>query len=375
MNDQQFDLLLSVQKEILKELQEIRKQILAGPALQSASSVVTEGPTVDEVLNLYTQEQKNRNVWTEKTEYEYESSYSILRALIGTRPVNTLTRPDMLRVMDDIAALLSNLSKKLPYRDMTIQDILRMNVPVADRIAARTVNKLMSRLSAVLKWAQRNQMITSNPAEGLQISIKGKAADERKVYDASDLQRLAKNLPTPEGKRPERYWIPLIGLFSGMRLNEICQLDTDDVKPFEGVWCFHIHNGGDKRLKTVASERIIPVHPYLIEHGFLEYAKSNTQIKLWPNLKKRRDGYAADFSKWFQTFNRRHITKDEQKVFHSFRHGVGDRLKQLGVDERHISEILGHSHKSITSGRYGKAFQPAVLKPIIAQLDFLNENK
>lgn len=45
-------------------------------------------------------------------------------------------------------------------------------------------------------------------------------------------------------------------------------------------------------------------------------------------------------------------------MFHSFRHSLADRLKQAGVQDTLISEILGHTVESVTMGRYGKRYQP-----------------
>ncbi|HIJ80525.1 MAG TPA: tyrosine-type recombinase/integrase [Desulfuromonadales bacterium] len=57
-------------------------------------------------------------------------------------------------------------------------------------------------------------------------------------------------------------------------------------------------------------------------------------------------------------------------IFHSMRHTVADTLKQAGVPEVVISEILGHTHMNITSGRYGKRYQPKVLLEALAKLDY-----
>jgi integrase len=63
-------------------------------------------------------------------------------------------------------------------------------------------------------------------------------------------------------------------------------------------------------------------------------------------------GYSNGFGKWYQRFNRRHVTKDPQKVFHSMRHLVTDTLKQAGVLETVIAELVGHSNGgSETMGR------------------------
>jgi len=67
---------------------------------------------------------------------------------------------------------------------------------------------------------------------------------------------------------------------------------------------------------------------------------------------------------------------DPAKSFHSFRHTVADRLKQLGVAESFISELLGHSSGDTMSyGRYGKQYKPGLLmaeavEKISYKLDF-----
>jgi len=66
--------------------------------------------------------------------------------------------------------------------------------------------------------------------------------------------------------------------------------------------------------------------------------------------------YSNGFGNWYRRFNRQYVTDDPKKVFHSMCHTVADTLKQAGVPEVVISEILGHTHSSITSGRYGKRY-------------------
>lgn len=61
-----------------------------------------------------------------------------------------------------------------------------------------------------------------------------------------------------------------------------------------------------------------------------------------------------------------------KKDFHSFRHTVGDFLKQSGVEPSVISELLGHSVDSITLSRYGKRYSPRVLKKqAVDKLDYV----
>ncbi len=187
------------------------------------------------------------------------------------------------------------------------------------------------------------------------------------------MSRLIAALPSPATK-PERYWVPLIGLYSGMRLGEICGLHVADIKQVDGIWCFDVNEDGEKRLKTLASTRIVPLHPELIHRGLIEVvesAKSLGNERLWPNLIRREiDGYCHALGNWYGRFNRLHITQDPLKSFHSLRHTFADGLKQLGEQEVMIAELMGHSNASITTGRYGKRYKPEVLLEALRKLSF-----
>lgn len=74
--------------------------------------------------------------------------------------------------------------------------------------------------------------------------------------------------------------------------------------------------------------------------------------------------------KWYQRFNREHVSDDPKKVFHSMRHTLANTLKQAGVQEVVIAEIMGHANESMTMGRYGKRYQPKVLLEAMMQLDY-----
>ena len=90
----------------------------------------------------------------------------------------------------------------------------------------------------------------------------------------------------PDPAFPERYWIPLIGMLSGLRLNEISPLYLDEIKEIDGITCFDINNDQDKMLKTRSSKRMVPIHPALIHLGLLEYAARQRQLghqRFWSN--------------------------------------------------------------------------------------------
>lgn len=168
--------------------------------------------------------------------------------------------------------------------------------------------------------------------------------------------------------------MPLIALYTGARLEEICQLHLDDIHEVDGIWVLDINNKGEKNVKSQTSARLVPVHSKLIELGMIKYCKillNQGQERLFPELNKGKKGYSAQAGRWF---NDRYKGKmgvvSTLKSFHSFRHTMIDQLKQKGTIEYNIKALAGHKNDSITTGLYGKPPEPKALLPVIEQLTF-----
>ena len=167
-------------------------------------------------------------------------------------------------------------------------------------------------------------------------------------------------------------------------MNEICQLDTDDVKQVSGVWCFIVtesndQNAGSKRLKTLASERLIPIHKQLLELGFLNFINGKVERcerKLFSELKICPNGYySTNFSKWFGRFLAKAGAAAPRTCFHSFRHSFRDAIRRS-----RISQDLGLALGGWTSGNqksevhdaYGNGFPILDLKQAIDSISYPN---
>ena len=123
------------------------------------------------------------------------------------------------------------------------------------------------------------------------------------------------------------------------------------------IWVINLNaDSEDKSIKTEAGNRIIPLHPKLIDLGLLDYVKqmkNQNHRKLFPNLKKMRStGYGTMVSRWFRKYLIRLGIKKKGKNFHSFRHTVVNRLTNQKVYEPFIKELIGHSHGSLTMDVY-----------------------
>ena len=150
-------------------------------------------------------------------------------------------------------------------------------------------------------------------------------------------------------------------------------MHLDDIRQEGGVWIFDINSREEKTLKNISSERLIPIHPKLIEAGLLIHVdtmRAKGATRLFPELRNRREGYGQTASKWFVRFKKR-CGIQADKTFHSFRHTFINYLKQHQVSTDLIKELAGHAVEGETMGRYGKRYTPEILlREAIVKIDY-----
>ena len=149
-------------------------------------------------------------------------------------------------------------------------------------------SKYLALVEAFFDWCQSGGRIDENPAKGVRIKSpkSGAGALKRGTFTVDHLRSMfgAPLFVGCEDKdhiyrtgtvqvRDHRFWLPLLGLWTGARLNELCQLGVEDVGEVEGILCLDINKNGGKRLKSKAAKRLIPVHPTLVQLGFRTYAE------------------------------------------------------------------------------------------------------
>ncbi len=189
-----------------------------------------------------------------------------------------------------VAANASKLFPELSPREAANRARPRGDIKI---ISAANANSLMSNMSSFLNWAVNEELLARNPARGLRLPDPINKRDKRSPFNREKLHAIF-NAPLYRGcvdsergynkvgsQRPRnaRLWVPLIALFTGARLGEICQLDTTDIRVVDGVDCIVISlrslvGSTDKQLKTTVSDRLIPIHPILIDCGLVHFAEA-----------------------------------------------------------------------------------------------------
>jgi integrase len=339
---------------------------LPAPAVQETAE---EGETLSKIIDLYVTEGRRAERWLPKTEHQVISSLQLLQEVIRDLPVSQIDHAVLREYKETLLALPPNIRKSPAYRDLSIPDILTLKPEKT--MSLITVNNQLTRASALFGWAVKNGFMDRNPAERMQVPARKRPDMQREVFTTKDLKTIFHSREYVEDRHRHSYafWVPIIALFSGMRLEEICQLHLSDIHKAEGgTWVFDINKRDEKKVKTQFSERLVPVHDFLInELGLLDWVfhlKAQGHRRLFPELTHRREGYGTAVSRWFQRFRERvGLTgKTGKKDFHSFRHTFIDNLKQAQADMTLVGELVGHASGSITWSRYGKPYRAKTLK-------------
>ncbi|EEV5746833.1 site-specific integrase [Escherichia coli] len=244
------------------------------------------------------------------------------------------------------------------------------------------IGRHMASLGSMLKWACKETYLIANPVENVLAKRKktARSQDDRYQFDDDELElifsaywfKTGEGVPNKFGRyidfRPYRYWLPLLALYSGGRMNELCQLYLSDIRMSENGVAYLDFNldspdkvmdteaGAGKSLKTLNALRQVPIHPRLIELGFLEYVKAlkaDGQERVFPELTFNKiKGYRGYASKWFNELyfgKKLELDRNGKKVFHSFRHNYVNSLDRLELSERMIAQLVGHVRGNTTA--------------------------
>jgi integrase len=217
-------------------------------------------------------------------------------------------------------------------------------------------NQNLTTLSALLSWAEVQGWREGNPVKGLKVR---RSASERVrlPFTLDDLGMIFHPRHYPARRETVHFWLPALSLFTGARIEELAQLRLDDVRSDGGVHYLSITDEGPlQSLKNSSSRRTIPLHPQLLQLGFLTYADQTRESgadRLWPELPRWHYRWGTKPGRWFTRYLRHTAgIADPRKVFHSFRHTFKDACRAASLSEEVHDALTGHSRGTVSRG-YG----------------------
>lgn len=320
------------------------------PALPASSPL---GAAVDDFIAEHSRQ------WAGKTIGQNRAYLNILVEYFGPdRLLATITKQDASEVKKVLQALPASRNTKPKLKAMPLMQVIKE--PGHKKIAAKTINSHIQMFKMFFDWAERHGHSPHTLFEGMKVKKDKASESERKPFTPDQARLIYTELTeNPSGlvRKDSHKWGMLLGMFTGARLNEICQLDIADVKQDGDTWFLNITDEGDdtKSVKSKAGRRKVPLHSELIRLGFLDFVESRRNgTRLFPDYSySANGGYGRNLGRWCnESFLPKLRIKQPGLVFHSLRHTMVTRLGQANVPEPIIQCIVGHARSGVTQEVY-----------------------
>lgn len=354
---------------------------------------------------------RNGPSWKQDQRDRKAKQCGMFEELMGDPALTAITRPLMRQFSDKVARLpaeLARVKRRFQEPDASFRRLIELaDENDLDRLSADAHRRVLDGLSEVFNWAVDETYMAANPGKRLGSEVqrqsrswKKKDQDQRDAFTKEDLAAIfgvewfrdGVGTATPQrtfhAYRPHYYWLPILALYCGGRLNELAQLHLSDIIEIEGIWCIDFNLdavdkldvdeadvvvAGDKSLKSINAHRTIPIHRHLLELGFVDYVQALRRAgrtRVFEELHfDARKGYGKAAGSWFnERFlgKRLGIERNGRKTFHSLRHNFATALGAAQVPLPIKSDLMGHSRSdALVEARYDKGAELAKLRDYV----------
>ena len=360
---------------------------------------------------------KVENGWSPKTRGLQEGRLRIIKGFlefaIGKKNpmIHLFTSDHAILFEEEFCKYPKNCKKLFP--DMSVADVMSQidgsKFRGIERISRNNYNEYAQLLMAVFNWAKTDKKRKYLEGDNVFVDLK-KESEPSKSYDPFTVEEIGKFFGSEmytkkkvETRYAWRYWIPIIMLYHGMRLEEVAQLQVKNIIKSGGVWCFDIRNEFDfegniititKKRGKKTGERVVPIHGKVLGIGFLDYVKyqkDKGNSKVFPTLRNRNQKgeykkagssvtawFNEDSKKEYKTsyFTRVNIDKENRNVvLYSFKHSAETLLINHpdNIEHDKIDIMIGHLIKSTGRKHYGKYDEKTILE-VVEKIDYPEAN-
>lgn len=286
--------------------------------------------------------------------------------------------PNTKRPVDDVPflTLIERAQKWDDYRTLHVKTVWNWTVV----------------FKGMFEFALDRDLIRKNPAAKTMRKPSAEESEERSPYEADDIEAIFKaplftgftgngyrEKPGSTVIRDHKYWLPILALWTGGRVDELATLDASEIKTQDGVAFIDLTERplkGPRRVKNRSARRIIPVHDRLIALGFLKHVAASKGGPIFTELDMTDDKVSASFTKWWGRWcevnaaTKGQGIDDPAKVFHSFRHAWKRTARMSDAKEEIHDLISGHTDGNAVARGYGRGVDLKTLKAAMDQIHF-----
>lgn len=336
-------------------------------------TVGTQGPTrlLSEEIEIYLADMRKRRLSSSSLEAATHT-LALLLAAADDIPVSAITQDHIRTMWDYIRWWPRNARGQKAYRSLDTRAIVALGRK--QNVGAPSVHVFNSHWRVLRAFCNRlveQTVLAESPLKGLNFEVDvsieptiGRAFTEeelQRIFDHDSFFPWARTLP-------HRWWVPMLGLYTGARVTELSQLKVADVKQVGSVWTLRIHKtfddipeavgpkGTRQRIKRSSSVRTIPIAQPLLDAGFLDFVddiRGTKHPRLFPHLgvgrkqktgEPRSRGYGVKMVDQFSSYTRG-LGIEKGVAMHAFRHTLSTALRVAKVPDETVAQITGHARR------------------------------
>jgi integrase len=326
---------------------------------------------------------------------------TLFAKLTGDRPLAEYNAGEIVSYIRLLEQVKNTYGKSPKDKDLSVEGLLASSAG-QKTLNVTSLNKHTGHVKAFLIDAAKHyRFATAQDIEdmfdGIDYSDFVPGAEKRKHWTVEQLNDLFKSsIWTGTGSGPGQFtkrhlsgrkvyrdsywWLPVIALWTGARLEEIAQLHHEDLMmDKDGIPFVHIFDEGIRRVKTDSSIRDVPVHSALIRLGFLDLFKpSKRGERIFPELLPtgRLKKFGDTYSSHFTDYRRKCGLYERLRDYHSFRRTFITMIRtKAGVDPLTVAAMAGHDDEWPELVRVKQTndytdYSISVLKDAIERLDY-----
>ncbi|MEY9525108.1 integrase [Bradyrhizobium japonicum] len=256
------------------------------------------------------------------------------------------------------------------YKDMRLATINpRTGKPLSDKTVR---DGDLAALKAVFKWAVGNHHIPSNPAVGITVMRRTAERTRPKGYTDDEAIAILTAALAYKGASDElaktaaaKRWVPWLLALAGPRVGEMVQLRRQDVRRCGSHWTVTITpEAGPVKNKR---RRDVPLHPQLVELGFIDFVEASAEGYLFLTAKDRSEvrGRLNAVKNRLSEFARSIVRDERIRPNHAWRHRFVTLSREHDLSQELRRMILAQGGKGVDEEVYG---EPAGLYREICKL-------
>lgn len=328
-------------------------------AAGSAVAVVKPSPLFSALIEEFITHKKTPDddgrAYSNQTEMQVRATFRLWVEIVGDKPVREYPREEVGRFRQLLLQLPSSHSKSTKSEtQLTAMEAIERNKSASKpTLTLKTAKRHFSALMQYWKWLKTRGQVDDVIFSGFEFPGTKSNKKRRDDWSPEDLGRLFayEEWFGPGADRDSAYfWLPIIALHSGMRVEEIARLrPAEDIRYMDGVPAIVIQPHPDGwNPKTEAGERVVPIHSRLVQLGFLDFVHRRRNLPylfsdLHPGGPDGKRSYT--FSREFSRAKKHKIGVGAKTTFHSFRHSVRTLLTDVDAEllrDAWIDAVMGH---------------------------------